>query len=138
MKGQNAIFEQVLLFAIAVAIFVISVGIFQMYQNYYSSTALIDHTKSIRDVVGNHILELTSMDDLNASLVFSIPEELSGEYYRVKVNDTELWVTTDSSGVTSASSLEGLRASGYRFSGEARSSRGEIIIYKRGYNIILG
>ncbi len=138
MKGQNAVFEEVLLFAIAVAIFVIAFGIFQMYQNYYSSTALIDHTKSIRDMVNNHILELTSMEELNASLTFRVPEELSGEHYLIKINNTELRVTTDFSGVSSVSSLKALSASGYDFFGETRSSRGEIIIYKRGYNIIIG
>jgi hypothetical protein len=138
MKGQNAVFEQVLLFAIAVAMFVIAFGIFQMYQNYYSSTALIDHTRSIRDMINNHILELTRMEELNASLTLGIPEELSGEYYLIKINNTELRVTTDVSGVTSASSLAALWVSGYEFFGETRSSRGEIIIYKRGYNIIIG
>ncbi len=140
MKGQNLVFEQVLLFGVSVAIFVIAFGIFQLYQSYYSTTSIIDHTKAIRDTVYNHIAELTKIGSLNASFTLKIPEDLDGEYYSIKLNNTEIRVETYQSGVAAVSSMDALRSgtNPYSFQGETRSSRGEIIIYKRGYNIILG
>jgi hypothetical protein len=140
MKGQSAVFELVLLFGIAVAIFVIAFGIFQLYQDYYTSTALLDHTKTVKDVVYNHIVELTKFGGLNASFTLKIPEELGSEYYFIRLNDAEIRVETYDSGVAAVSSLAALSSgsNGYSFSGETSSSRGEIIIYKRGHNIIIG
>jgi len=141
MKAQGAVFEQVLLFGISVAIFVSAFAIFQLYQAHFASTSLLDHTKAVRDVVHNHLLELTRIDSLNASFTLRLPREISGEYYSVKINNTGITVITDMSGTVAVSSLESLSEAGggmYTFTGETGSSRGEIIIYKRGYNIIMG
>ncbi len=140
MKGQNVVFEQVLLFGISVAIFVTAFTIFQMYQAHFSSGSLSDHTRSVRDIIFSHVVEMTRIGDLNASLTVRIPRDLSGEYYSISVNDTEISVATDLTKTKAVSSIGFLSKAGggvYTFSGETRSVRGEIIIYKRGYNIII-
>jgi len=141
MKAQSAVFEQVLLFTISVAIFIIALGIFQFYQSYFSSASLSDHTRAVRDIVYNHIAELTQIEDLNASFMLKIPKQLAGEYYTLKINNTEFSVVTQQTGIAAVSNISSLSlgyGGMYTFSGETRSSRGKIIIYKRGHNIILG
>ncbi len=140
MKAQSAVFEQVLLFGIAVAIFVAAFGIFQIYEANYESASLMDHTKAVRDMVYNHLVELTVTDKLNASLTIRIPKQMSGEYYRILLNNTELRVTSVKTGIAAVSSVSSITTADgglYTFSGETISSKGEIIFYKRGYNIII-
>ncbi|UCD03132.1 MAG: hypothetical protein JSV63_00660 [Candidatus Aenigmatarchaeota archaeon] len=136
MKGQSIIFEEVLLFGISVAIFIVAFTIFQMYQMNFSSNSLSDHTRSVRDMVLGHVVELTRIGDLNASLTLRIPREMSGEYYHIYINNTNFWVITDETKTTASYSIESM-SSTYSFSGETASRMGEIIIYKRGYNIII-
>lgn len=139
MKGQNRVFEQVLLFGISVAIFVMCFGIFQVYQAYFGGVAANDQTTAIGTSLYNHMLELSRMDDMEASTVVSIPKTIDGDRYTVSVDDDAITVATES-GTKSTTGLGLLSAahSGlYTFSGEAVSSKGEIIIYKRGSNIII-
>ena len=136
MKGQSVIFEEVLLFGISVAIFIVAFAIFQMYQMNFSSDSLADHTRTVRDMVLGHIVELTRLGDLNASITLRIPREISGEYYDISINDTDIAVVTDRTKTTASYNIESI-STAYSFSGETASRRGEIIIYKRGYNIII-
>lgn len=140
MKAQTAVFEQVLLFGISVSIFVAAFGIFQLYQSHFASVSIIDHTRAIRDMIHNHITELTRIENLNASFTLRLPREINGEYYSIKINDTEIMVITYESrtaAISNISSLSKEYGGLYTFTGETRSNRGEIIIYKRGYNIII-
>jgi hypothetical protein len=139
-KGQSRIFEHVLLFGISVAIFVACFGIFQLYQSYFSSISVNDHAMAVRDMIHTHMMELTRLENLNASIVLKIPKEISGEGYRIMLNNTDIAVITEETGVTAAARLYTISEDlygDYSFSGEAASSKGEIIIYKRGHNIII-
>jgi hypothetical protein len=140
MKGQNAVFEEVLLFGISVAIFIMAFAIFSMYQNHFTSTSINDHTRAVRDIVLGHVVELTRIDDLNASFTMRIPKEIGGEHYTIYLDNNEIGVVTDLTNITVVSNIASLSTVGggkYTFSGETTSSRGELIIYKRGYNIII-
>ncbi|MBN1896532.1 MAG: hypothetical protein JW789_02280 [Candidatus Aenigmarchaeota archaeon] len=136
MKGQSRVFEQVLLFGIGVAIFVSSFAIFQMYQTEYTLTASDDQIRGIRDLVYNHITEMTINEDLNSSIVIKIPKQIGGEGYSISVDDDDLTVRMEKSGKLASTEMTSLSML-YSFSGETRSSGGEIIIYKRDYNIII-
>ena len=135
-KGQILVFEQVLLFGVSVAIFVACFAIFQLYQSHFGSIAVNDHTKAVRDMIYTHIIELTRFGDMNASIIVKIPKEISGEYYKVQLTDTAINITTMDSGVTATTGLQMLTEK-YDFSGETTSSKGEIMIYKKGNEIKL-
>ncbi len=136
MKGQSQVFEQVLLFGIAVAIFVTCFGIFQVYQSYFSDIAANDHTMAVGDLIYDHILELSRIEGMDASTVVDIPARIKDDRYRVLINQSYITVITDN-GAKSLTSL-GLLSGKLTFTpGETGSSKGEIIIYKRGANIII-
>jgi hypothetical protein len=141
MKGQTRVFEEVLLFGISIAIFVTCLSIFQMYQNHFGYISLTDQTREIGNIVQGHLMEMARLKDLDASAVISIPMEISGESYTVSLNDTDVTILTQETGTKYigrlqmvSSSLEGSLTG---LSGQASSARGQIIIYKRGSNIIL-
>ncbi len=140
MKGQSRVFEQVLLFGISVAIFVACFGIFQLYQGHFSYISTNDNLVALGNVLYSHITEITRIDNMNTSLVVSIPKDIGGERYDISINDTDLLILTketDQKSITRMN-LIGTGLSGqYHLSGETTSGRGEIIIYKRGYNIII-
>ncbi|MCD6496258.1 MAG: hypothetical protein J7K54_03230 [Candidatus Aenigmarchaeota archaeon] len=141
MKGQNAVFEQVLLFGISVAIFVMAFAVFNVYQTHFSSVASVDHIKAVKDIVYASVIEMMRVDGINSSAKISIPKTINGEGYEVSLNNTAITVRTYDSGISASSStafMGGEGADTYGFSGSVSSSRGEIIIYKRGSNIILG
>jgi hypothetical protein len=134
-KGQSRIFEEVLLFGISVTIFITCFVIFDMYQSHYSFVSINDHASSVRDMIHQHIIELTRIDSMDASIVLDIPEQISGEYYHIYINDTHITIVTEESGKSFLLELRMLGS--YSFSGEAASGKGEIIIYKKGNNIII-
>lgn len=141
MKGQSAIFEQVLLFGISVAIFVMAFAVFQVYQSHFSSVASVDHARAVRDIVYGAVMEMSRIERINSSVKLQIPERINGEGYKITLNNTAVTIRTYDTGLTVSSGIASLsRANGgaWDFSGTATSSRREIIIYKRGSNIILG
>ena len=137
-KGQTIIIEQVLLFMISVAIFIACFGLFQLYQAHFLYTSLDDQANAVRDVVTSHIIELVRFGEFNASVELNLPKRISNGLYTLSITDDFLNVTPTQTGVISISNLYEMGAGSYSFSGEAASSAGEIIIYKRGHNIIIG
>jgi len=136
MKAQSFIFEQVLLFMIAVSIFIMCFFLFQIYQNHYSIIASNDQVKAVRDMISSQVIVLTKFEGLNASVRVRIPKKIVGEWYRITFSDSSLNVTIQMRGTSASSNLKQL-GNRYTFSGNSTSGKGEIIIYKRGYNIII-
>ena len=136
MKGQNLIFEQVLLFGIAVAIFVMSYSIFQLYQGHYTYTSVGDQVKGVRDLLVTHVVQMAKLPDANMSVTVPLPKKISGELYIIEFAEGSLNITTVNTITTAGSTMYGL-GEDFDFSGKTTSSKGEIIIYKRGSNIIL-
>ena len=136
-KAQIMIFEQVLLFLISVAIFISCFSLFSLYQNHFSFIALNDQVKAVRDVISSQVLELARFEEMNISTRLRVPKKISGERYRMEFTGPNLTIITEETR-TSASADFSRIASGYIFSGNSIRSKGEIIIYKRGNNIILG
>jgi hypothetical protein len=134
-KAASLVFEQVLLFLISVVIFIACFGFFQIYQSNVYFVSANDQTKAVRDMVSSQVIELTRFEDVNSSVSMKIPKRINGESYVVLFTGRSINVTT-SSGVTASMNFLSIDDS-YRFSGETTSGKGEIIIYKRGYNIIL-
>jgi hypothetical protein len=141
MKGQTRIFEEVLLFAISIAIFVTCLSIFQMYQNHFGYVSLEDQTREIGNIVQGHLMEISRLRGMDASVVVSVPREISGEYYVISLSDTEITVVTERTAMKYTGTLNmisrDLGGNIDGLSGQANSGKGQIIIYKRGNNIIL-
>jgi hypothetical protein len=135
-KGQSLIFEQVLLFMISVAIFIVCFGLFQLYQSHFTHISLNDQVKAVRDMVSSQVLQIVKFENLNVTSKLKIPKKISGEEYRLLMTGTGLNVTTEITGITATSNFYQL-GERYSFSGETISSKGEIIIYKMGNNIII-
>ena len=135
-KAQTLIFEQVLLFMISVSIFVVCFGLFQLYQSHFTSVSVNDHVKAVRDMISAQVLQLVKFDHLDVSAKLKIPKRISGEIYNMMFTGSGLNVTTGQTGISATSDFYQL-GNRYTFSGNSTSSKGEIIIYKRGYNIIL-
>ena len=141
MKGQTLVFEQVILFMISVAIFIACYSMFTIYQKHYAYLTASDQTKAVRDQVSANIVKIAKFDGMDASVKFSIPKKISGEDYNVFFSGGSVNVTTLQTGVSASSGLYGLdyrKGGSFSFSGKAASSKGEIVIYKRGRNIIIG
>ncbi len=138
--GQSMIFEQVMLFGVSVAIFVACYGLFQLYQSHFTYVTMNDQVRAVRDLISAHVLELTKFEGMDASSIVKIPKRVSGELYYIAFTGTGLNVTTAQTQTSASSDFfmlgEGLGGR-YVFLGKAASGRGEVIIYKRGNNIIL-
>lgn len=137
MKAQTLIFEQVLLFMIAVGIFIVCFFLFQIYQQHYTFVAVNDQTKAVREMVSSQILELVRFEGMNASIKMKIPDRVSGELYEVEIGGGDITVRTGITNTNASSHLYQLDDK-YVLSGVMSSRGGEIIIYKIGNNIILG
>jgi hypothetical protein len=140
MKGQTRIFEEVLLFGVSIAIFVTCLSIFQLYQEHFGFVSLNDQAVAIGNIVQGNLIEMARLGDANASVIVTIPRVLSGESYLIKLNDTDVTITTKKRGFVYMGRLQMIGkdiGGSFSLSGEAASSRGQIIIYKKGDNIIL-
>jgi len=137
MKGQILVFEQVLIFAIGIAIFISSFAFFHLYQNYYLGSTAEDQLSQIKEYVISHITRLCKIKEMNASVVLTIPKTVGENFYRIKLYDEGLNLTIEpDKKVYVFSSLSYLNST-FNFSGSVISSEGKIVLYKRGDTIIL-
>ncbi len=135
-SGQSMIFEQVLLFAIGVGIFVGLFAAFTVYQSYFSNINLHNQLNEIKDVVTLKIMRLTEKENVTANVIMDIPRRVSDEGYQISLSGTGLTVMSLVSGVSKHSSLYGINET-YNLSGTVTSVFGRFIIYKKENKIIL-
>ena len=138
-RAQTLVFEQVLLFLISVAIFIVCFGYFQVYQNHYTYLSAYDQLRGVSSTIEGHVIQLTKFHPLDGSVQVQIPQRVGGELYFMEFSGTDLNVSTSDNRYYVVSNVYELASLGkYSFSGKTASSSGKIIIYKRGTNIILG
>lgn len=130
------IFEQVLLFMISVAIFIVCFALFQIYEDYYNFIAVNDQVKAVRDIVSAQAIQLIKYEGLNVTTSIRVPKRIGGEFYHISFNGTGLNVSMQHSNVAAISDFFRL-GDRFSFTGNSTSAKGEIIIYKRGNNIII-
>jgi hypothetical protein len=128
VKGQILVFEQVLIFGIAITIFITSFALFAMYQNYYVSSSVQDQLTGVKEYVLSNIIKICEKDDMNSSVVLPIPRIIGNNYYRISLNSTGLTVSMEGN-ISDFSPLYGLNEM-YNFSGMVVSDLGKIVIYK--------
>jgi hypothetical protein len=136
LSGQSLIFEQVMLFGIGVAIFVVLFAVFTIYQHYFASVNLHNQLDEVNDVVVLNIIKLVEKDNVTAHVIVDIPRRIGDEGYEIVLSDRGLNVTSLLTGVSKSSSLYGLNES-YNLTGSVMSIFGRIIIYKKENKIIL-
>ncbi len=135
MKGQTLVFEQVLLFTMGIAIFIASFAIFAMYQNQYLEVTVNDQLTAVKEYVMLYIANLAKMGEFNSSLTIGIPRTISDNYYRIKISNGGINVSTHG-GAFSHSGFGTLNRT-FEFEGEVISSVEQIVIYKIGNKILL-
>ena len=135
-KAQSVIFEQVILFGIGVAIFIICFAIFNIYQNYFMTISLNDQLGQMKSWVSSYILRLAENDEANSSIILEIPKRIGGEEYMIQLSDEGINVTSLLSRTEKKSTLFNLNKE-YKLSGEIQSFRRRFILYKKGNEIII-
>lgn len=136
LSGQSLIFEQVLLFAIGVAVFLALFAVFTTYQIYFSSVNLENQMDEIKNIIVSDIMKLTYKGNATVSTTLNIPREISNEGYQVILTSNGLTVKSLLSDAEKFSPVYGLNET-YELSGSVTSLLGRVIIYKKENKIIL-
>lgn len=134
-KGQVIVFENVLIFTISVAIFIVCFAVFTIYQGYFTQVGISDQVSQVRDYITSHIIILAEKEGMNSSMTVKIPRTVGSEPYEITLSQSGLAVTSLVSGISRTSQVYGLP---YVFaSRRIPSSRGKITIYKKANQIII-
>lgn len=138
-KGQAIIFENVLIFTIGVAIFVVCYAIFNIYQyTYFNPVGTGDQLEGTRDLIASHIL-LLAEKPANSTFVLDIPESVGPESYTIRLSPDGLNLTS-ALGISKASPLFGLAGAfdlSTRPPAGILSSEGRITLKKAGDQIYI-
>ena len=136
-KGQSLIFEQVLLFGISVALFVVMFAVFTIYQGYFLSVGGDNQLDEVKEWVSGNILKLAEKD-ANSSVTIPIPRTIESEAYVITADflgpNPGLKIKHPSK--TKTSSLYSLNTY-FSISGSVASVGGKIIIKKENNQIII-
>ncbi|MBI4020762.1 MAG: hypothetical protein HY369_00805 [Candidatus Aenigmarchaeota archaeon] len=137
LKGQSLVFEQVMLFTIGVAILVICVSIFTIYQGYFLGVGETNQLDQATEWVAAHIVEaaLTS-GSTTATLEIPVPRTVGNAVYQVTLSSQGLVVENLLTGAQSRSTLATLNQT-FQLSGTVTSVNGRIIVKKDGNQVIL-
>jgi hypothetical protein len=135
-KGQTLVFEQVMIFSIGVVILIMSISLFTMYQNYYTSTSTMDQLTEVKEYVLSSII-MVCEKDANSTVILTIPKTIGNNFYKLSLSSAGLNVTLESGpAMGDFSPLYGLNAT-FEFSGMAISDLGKVVIYKNGNSVVL-
>ena len=137
MRGQSPIFEQVMLFVLGVAIFIICFSMFKIYEDYFTDITVRDQLDAAKNFIISNILKLSKRSgDINSSIMLKIPRKAVNQPYQVSLSSKGINVTSLASGMYSDSGLYNLSKS-FELEGSTLSSYGKCIIYKKGNKIII-
>gem|GEM_PF-1940315 len=134
--GQVLAFEQIVLFSLAVSIFIATYFIFNSYTSVYAEFAEYDQLEQIKETVANSILSLLLSTNSSSSIVVKIPKFAGQKPYFIALRENGLYVYVRN-GRESFSNLYFMNKT-YTFKKSTiLSGRGKLIIYKTGNSIIL-
>ena len=133
-KGQVVVFEQVMLFAVGIVIFIVAVTAFSLYQQSFVSTGVERQLDSVKDVLVAKILLLS--EGGNASVLVDIPQNLGGELYGINLTQAGLNVSAPFISKWKGSNLYGINKT-HTLSGFAPSVRGRVLVKKEGSTIFI-
>ena len=136
LSGQSLIFEQVLLFAIGIAVFLALFSVFTIYQIYFSNISLNNQMDEIKNIIVSDIMKLTYKGNATATTTIEVPRDISNEGYIINLTSRGLSLKSMVSDTEKFSPLYGLNET-YEMSGSVMSLMGRVIIYKIEDKIIL-
>ncbi len=136
MKGQTAVFEEVLLFGIAVGIFIASFFVFNYYQELALDTTTEDHMKEMLNYISSVVIDISASEG-NVSTIVTIPERINNRYYTIDFNETGITIKTIQRSITVSTNMYGIQeSSGLTIKPNTITSIStKIMIYKRGREI---
>jgi hypothetical protein len=132
------VFEQVLLFMLGVAIFLVCFVSFNSYSAYFVEAGNIDQIEQVSNYIAYGIVKL-SLEDRTASSYYtlSVPGSIGGEMYRVNLTAAGLNVTTAQTFRYRFTGLYGLGLTTQLVNSETVSQSGVVVLYKNGNQIRL-
>lgn len=145
LKAQSMIFEQGLIFVIAIIIFIMCFAIFSSYQDYYNSLSITDGVYQVRNVLASAVLKVLEKPmGAEATITVPIPRRVGDQPYKVYFMEGDdgkprLFVELPSTEETVISNLGGMsELLEFTFSeNRVFSDKGKVIIYKKGNEIKL-
>src|SRR3989338_7917450 len=79
-SGQTVVFEQVLLFAVGIVIFLACFAVFSIAQGYYTDAAARDQMGQVRELIAGEVQALAGGgNSSNGSAELAVPREVQGE-----------------------------------------------------------
>ncbi len=140
LKAQIIVIEQVLLFGMGVAIFLICIMAFNIHNSYFSTIAANDQLNELSAVISSNIVKLSQLEENTDSFItMDIPEKIANREYTIKLDSSGLEITLHGLEELSKScSIFSLEQSDLIFkSGEVYSKSKMLMIYKKGNEIII-
>ncbi len=130
-SGQTVIFEQVLLFAVGITIFLVCFAVFSIAQGYYTDAAATDQLRQVRELLAGEVQAFAASGNLtNGSVEVEVPREVQGEVYQIVLDSSGLNVSSAFLGISSASNL-GRANESFNLSGALTSNSGRVTVEKR-------
>ena len=137
MKGQNLVFEQVMLFFMGVLIFTITFTFFFAYQNHVILQGTADQLNEVASHISWSILSIAQREYReNSTLALTIPGTVGQEIYELTLSNDGLLVRAVVSNASVFSNL-GMLNQTMSLSGRSSSADDNVIIYKKGNEIII-
>jgi len=135
-KSQAIIFENVLIFTVSIAIFILLFAVFNIYQSYFTYVSVDDHLTEVGNYITSHIILLAEKGDANSSTIIVVPKTIGGEPYEIELLEDSLRVMTMNTQVSKFTSLYNLP---FEFvPKKIPGTRGKITLKKNGNQIIIG
>lgn len=135
-KGQTLIFEQVMLFSVSVAIFVICFSVFSVYENYFVSVTSNNQLDEVKEWVSASILKVAEKDSATSILTLNVPRKVGDAVYELSLSEDGLVAKNLLTNTERSSSLYDLGKE-FSFSGETTSINGKVTIKKEDKQIII-
>ena len=137
-KGQIMVFEQVLLFAIGMLIFIVCFASFSAYEDYFVKAGNEDQLVQVRDYIAFALVKASEgWATTNSYSTIKIPSSIGNEMYKVNLSSAGLNVTMLPSMKYSFTGLYWLNMTTQFLNSEVTSASGMIVLYKNGNKIIL-
>ncbi|HLD78606.1 MAG TPA: hypothetical protein VJB16_06265 [archaeon] len=124
------VFEQVLLFAVGIVIFLACFAVFSIAQGYYTDAAARDQMGQVRELIAGEVQALAAGgNSSNGSAELAVPREIQGEVYQIVLGPEGLNVSSAFLGISSASNL-GRANESFNLSGALTSNSGRVTVEK--------
>ncbi len=135
MKGQSAVFEEVLLFGIGVGIFLAIFFIFSGVQQTSLETTSRDHLTEVMNYLSSYILDISTTEG-NVSIILPLTDRIDDDLYTIILNSTGLHIKMENKGILISNGMYGIQKGGIAFKeNEIASVSKKIMIYKKGNEI---